>query len=109
MLLLYNISINIFIQLLFSVPDKTYVSTFHATGCPNPDPFIDWWKTVPDGQVFEDMMAYCTLVREGQADSIQIRQCCGSTVCIPTSCNMMTKWNEGNKNFQAKNKIIYFH
>ena len=73
------------------------MSTFHATGCPNPDPVIDYWKTIADGQVFQDMMTYCTLVRDGQADSTQMSQCCGSTACVPTSCNMMTNWKEGKR------------
>ena len=75
------------------------MSTFHATGCPNPDPVIDYWKTIADGQVFQDMMAYCTVVRDGQANSNQMSQCCGSTACVPTSCNVMKNWKKGNKRF----------
>ena len=88
-------------KLLFSVPipSETYVLTFHATGCPNPDPRTNYWKTISDGAVFQDMMAYCVLTRDGKADSRQINQCCGSTTCVPTSCNMMTNWREGWENF----------
>ena len=84
------------------------MSTFRATGCPNPDPVIDYWKTIADGRVFQDMMTYCSLVRNGQADSTQMSQCCGSTACVPTSCNMMTNWKEGKKNFHTIDKILYF-
>ena len=72
--------------------------TFRATGCPNPDPYILWWKRQYSDVVFEDMMSYCTHVKDGTANQAQISQCCGSNIsCRPTTCNAMTGWVRGMK------------
>ena len=74
-----------------------YVEEFQATGCPNPNPMsITWWKTQTDVKVFEDMMLYCTLVRDGNASPRQIKECCGLDSCVPSSCIEQQGWGTGN-------------
>ena len=75
--------------------DKNYVLTLHATGCPNKYPYIDWWMTQTKTTVFQDMMTHCTLVKDGNADSVQITQCCGTTNCSPTTCTEQYQWRNG--------------
>ena len=89
---------------MLTVPDEMYVSTFQATGCPNPNPDINWWKTIQSGQVFQDMMNYCTLVKDGNANENQISHCCGTVTCVPTSCMKQKVWKQGKICFFTNNE-----
>ena len=66
--------------------DKVYVDAFQATGCPNNEPDITWWKTQSMEEVFKDMFSYCELTREGKANERQKNKCCGNINCKVTSC-----------------------
>jgi len=61
-------------------PELQAVRTFAATGCTNPNPsgVIDWWVNL--NSPFSDMMAYCTLTRDGIASQAQQDVCCGTGV-----------------------------
>ena len=71
-----------------------YVEKFQTTGCPNPNPDINWWKTISYDAMFQDMMNYCTIVKGGQGNEAQKTQCCGSVPCVPTCCNKVTNWKQ---------------
>ena len=93
--------------LLSKVPDALYVYKFQATGCPNPKPNIDWWKTILKGNMFQDMLAYCNVVKNGQASPGQISHCCGSIACSPTWCHKQTSWKQGKwTHYNYKCEII---
>ena len=68
--------------------------TFQATGCPNPNPYVDYWKTVDDATSFSDMHAYCTVNQGNSASAAQQAQCCGSSACSPASCTLQTQFTE---------------
>lgn len=78
------------------VPDRRYIATWLATGCPNPEPgawAVNWWREVGPDRAFADMNHYCNLVATGRARSRQIRTCCGSgQQCIPTNCALQTNF-----------------
>ena len=80
--------------------EAKYTLTFQATGClngnldPNEDP-ITYWKDVSQSTAFNDMFAYCTLVRDNKASSIQIERCCGTSACTPNDCIKQTEWTLG--------------
>ena len=95
--------------LLSKVPDALYVYKFQATGCPNPKPNIDWWKTILKGNMFQDMLAYCNVVKNGQASPGQISHCCGSIACSPTWCHKQTSWKQGKwTHYNYKCEIIHW-
>ena len=73
-------------------PDQVYVYTFHATGCPNINPSLGWWTTLPKDSVFNDMNTYCELTRDGNANEEQKSQCCGNNDCTVQNCAKQTKW-----------------
>jgi len=90
-------------QICTDVSDEVsrYMTTLHATGCPNPDLYstignLDYWKWEEalwgSRRVFEDMFEYCTLVRDGSANDRQISQCCGFSRCVPSSCKQLWNW-----------------
>ena len=67
-------------------PDKVYADAFQATGCPNNEPDISWWKTQSMEEVFKDMFTCCELTREGKANQRQKNKCCGNINCKITTC-----------------------
>ena len=70
--------------------------TLQATGCPNREPYIEWWKTQTDEIVFSDMLNICILVRDGHATDSQKRECCGENIrCGPIFCNRQSTWVTG--------------
>ena len=77
------------------VLDHVYVYTFHATGCPNTDPYLGWWKTLPKESVLDDMNTYCEMTRDGNADEGQRQQCCGNNNCTLNKCAQQTGWITG--------------
>ena len=87
---LYNI--HQFIKLL---PDQFYVYTFHATGCPNGNPWLDWWKNQTKGTVLNDMFIYCNRTRHGNATESQKYHCCGTDDCTVNICAKQTEWITG--------------
>ena len=63
-----------------------YGATFVATGCCNANPVSQWWQGRSEDTVLEDMLAYCSKVKAGNADAGQIAFCgCGVGV-LPTVC-----------------------
>ena len=74
---------------------RNYEDTFLATGCLVPRK-IDFWTTRASEVVWNDMYAYCTLTRDGDADSRQRGVCCGNgETCTPPSCTKQTAWSGG--------------
>ena len=72
-----------------------YVSKFQTTGCPNPNPNLDWWKTLKSDDIFLDMLEHCVLVKIGEATDDEKNLCCGSVPCVPTNCNEVNYWEQG--------------
>ena len=75
-----------------------YVASFKATGCPNPNIFPEpyhYWSKLTDTEIFEDMMQICTLLRDGDENAVRANRCCNSKLCVPTACNLQTKWSTG--------------
>ena len=85
-----------FSNIFLIISDEMYVSAFQRTGCPNPSPWLDYWKKTRDSIVFQDMMTYCNLVKDGNATSDQITHCCGTVPCTPKYCNKVMNWKQGN-------------
>ena len=73
-------------------PDHVYVYTFHATGCPNRNPPLVYWKTLAQEGVFNDMNEYCKLTRDGNANEQQRSQCCGNNNCTINKCEKQREW-----------------
>ena len=84
------------ITISISIPpvDK-YGLTLQATGCANARPDSEWWKTQTDKIVLANMFSICKLARDGKANTRQIKQCCGTTDCKPTSCTVQSQWAKG--------------
>ena len=76
--------------------DEVYIFTLLATGCPNGNPSLGWWKNLTKEYVFSDMNTYCEMTRDGNADEDQKRQCCGNTDCTVNNCTRQTTWATGN-------------
>ena len=79
-------------------PDAKLIATFKTTGClnPNVEQFqLDWWKSVSDKRVFDDMMYYCEYVRDGIASTLQEERCCGNKDCTVSTCTRQTTWRYG--------------
>lgn len=72
-------------------PATKFGLTFVATGCCDLFPGVAYWYTRTDAQVFADMHAYCSLVRDGAATASQVAVCgCGDTP--PSSCTLQTSF-----------------
>ena len=55
-----------------------YRNTWLKTGCKNPNPPFDWYKTQSESTVLSDMYAYCTLTNQDRATATQKSRCCGN-------------------------------
>merc|ERR1719359_892067 len=56
-----------------------YGPAFKASGCPNKHNLNKGaFDAYTDEQAFNDMMLFCTLNRDGQANSAQQKACCGT-------------------------------
>ena len=76
------------------VSDEVYIDAFHATGCPNKNPYLEWWRSQSEEAVLNDMNTYCELTRDALASDEQRIQCCGAQNCNVTECvkqNTLTK------------------
>jgi hypothetical protein len=71
------------------VSPESYGLTFVATGCCNYQPATSWWSSQSPSTVFNDMYAYCTLVKGGRASPSQ-RSFCGCGDAPPSTCTLQT-------------------
>jgi len=74
-----------------AAPDDSYayISTFHATGCPNPQPSrgqITWWQKQEQWITLRDMYRICKANEEGRANQGQKTECCGAVGCEHIGC-----------------------
>jgi len=84
---------------LAAVPptEAEYIATFAATGCPNKNVGLTWWKTQDPLTVWDDMHTYCYLVKAGRSSARQKATCCGDGVnCSPTACRKQSSWQPFN-------------
>ena len=94
------------------VSDDEYIATFHATGCQNDLPFLEWWKTKSKEQVLNDMYTYCEVTKDALASNEQRSQCCGADdiYCVITECVKQIEFTRGNwikLGSQKYNRIIW--
>ena len=66
--------------------DEVYIDAFHATGCPNKNPYLEWWRSQSEEAVLNDMNTYCELIRDGHESDEQRSQCCGGENCTINEC-----------------------
>ena len=104
-LIVCNILRNYLIIFIFTIEYlySKYVETFKATGCPNPNIHLSlylYWTKNTDEEISKDMMLYCTDLRDKKSNDptrvqTQSNICCSSEYCVPTKCNLQTKWSVG--------------
>ena len=78
------------------VSDEVYIDAFHATGCPNKNPYLEWWMSQSEEAVLNDMNTYCELIRDGHESDEQRSQCCGDEDCTNVDFVKQTSLTKSN-------------